>query len=78
MEIEEILRKLRKVKQSGKGYQASCPCNHNHRNGDKSPSLSINQEHGTVLMHCHAGCTFKEIITSLGLSPKDFFGYENE
>ena len=48
MEMVLILRRLRKVKQSGKGYQASCPCNHNHRNGDKSPSLSINVEHGTL------------------------------
>lgn len=40
---------------------ACCPAHH-----DKTPSLSIREaSDGTLLMYCHAGCEFDEIIASL-------------
>lgn len=37
---------------------------------DSSPSLSCSQgDDGRVLLHCHAGCSFREIMRTLALHP---------
>jgi hypothetical protein len=43
---------------------------------DRVPSLSVNlaaDDSGTVLMHCHAGCTLVEATGAIGLTPADLF-----
>ena len=67
--IELFLSLLSGVKKSGVGFMACCPAH-----DDRSPSLSVKEgEDGRVLLHCFAGCTFNEVIGSLGLNPRDLF-----
>ena len=50
-------------------YSALCPAH-----GDSKPSLSIKfKPDGTVLIFCHAGCSFREIVKAAGLQQGDFF-----
>lgn len=60
-EFAEFLKQFNGVKRSGDGYVALCP-SHN----DQNPSLSITlTDKGKLLMHCHADCTFKEVMACL-------------
>ncbi len=46
-----------------------CPA---HR--DATPSLSVTEgAGGWVLLHCHAGCSVTEVLTSLSLGPRHLF-----
>jgi hypothetical protein len=68
--IENILNRLTKVKQSGKGrWMASCPSHE-----DKSPSLSVRElDDGRILMHCFGGCNVGEVLGALSLTLEDLF-----
>lgn len=66
--LQNILNRLQKVKKSGDGYTALCPAH-----SDNNPSLSIKLEKELILVHCHAGCSFEEIVAAMGLSKSDFF-----
>jgi hypothetical protein len=68
--IENILNRLTKVKQSGKGrWMASCPSHE-----DKSPSLSVRElDDGRILMHCFGGCNVDQVLSSISLSIEDLF-----
>lgn len=69
MTMEAFLACLEGVSSRGSDqYIARCPAH-----GDKSPSLSIREVDGKVLLHCFAGCTPEEIVGALGLSLKDLF-----
>lgn len=68
MNLQEILDRLNKVKKVTGGYQACCP---SHK--DDSPSLSITEGEQGIIMFCHAGCTFPQIASSMGLKESDFF-----
>lgn len=66
--VEMVLSMLDKVKSTGgKGQRqwvARCPAH-----DDREPSMSISEGHnGKVLMSCHRGCEFNEILSALGLS----------
>ena len=61
MEVEEIVESLN-AKQSSGGWLACCPAH-----DDKDPSLSISVQNGKLLLNCFAGCTFEEILGSLGI-----------
>ena len=51
------------ITKSGAGWKSRCP---NH--SGKSQSLSIdNGDNGAVLLHCFSGCTFENVLHSLGL-----------
>lgn len=64
--IDEILSCLENVKQRpGDTWQASCPVTHNHKNGDKKPSLSVTIDSGKLLLYCHVGCEFEEIKSEI-------------
>ena len=68
MTAETIARALggRKV---GGGWTACCPAH-----DDQSPSLSIRDADGKVLVRCHAGCSQQNVIAALrgrGLWPED-------
>ena len=68
MNIADILNRLEKVTGSNGKYKARCPA-HN----DNTPSLSITQEGGKVLLHCFTGCTTEAIVAAMGLTMRDLF-----
>lgn len=59
--VEGVLSRLGGVRRCGRGWVARCPAHE-----DREPSLSIGQSaEGRVLLYCHAGCSFAEILTAL-------------
>ncbi len=46
---------------------ASCPAHQ-----DQRPSLSIEKKKGIILLKCHTGCSFREIVDALGMSSNEF------
>jgi len=57
MDTETIARALGNAKQVNGNWLASCPvAGHGRGNGDKNPSLSIKEDNGKYLFHCHGGC----------------------
>jgi hypothetical protein len=68
MTSDELAERLN-AKRNGSGWQAKCPAH-----DDRQPSLSIHQgADGRVLLKCHAGCKFDDIVAALGLTKKDLF-----
>ena len=66
MTAAEIAARLN-AKKSGKGWMARCPAHDDH-----TPSLSITEgDGGRVLLCCHAGCTYEQIIAAAGIEQKD-------
>ena len=65
---ELFCSKLEQVKPNNKGITALCP-SHN----DKSPSLSSSYTNEQIIVCCHAGCTFKEIVSAMGMEQSQFF-----
>ena len=63
--------KLDQVKPTKNGIRALCPYH-----DDKHPSLTSTYKEGIILVKCQAGCTFKEIITALGMEHSQFFAKE--
>jgi len=63
--IENVLCQLENVKKTTEGYMSSCPC-HN----DSTPSLSIKEDNGKIILHCFGGCTYEEIAKKLKLKTK--------
>lgn len=55
-------------RRSGIGYSARCPAHE-----DRGPSLSITPIEGSVLLHCHAGCTVDAILRALDLQPRHLY-----
>ena len=74
MKIDDILGRLKKVHQSGRGsWSASCPAH-----DDSGPSLGISVgRNGNILLHCFAGCPIESVVTALGLEMKDLMGGGN-
>jgi len=66
MNLSDILLKLKNVQRHGEQYQAQCPAH-----DDKNASLSITEKNGKVLFHCHAGCDYRKVMDSLGISKPD-------
>src|SRR5438093_534376 len=59
-DAETVARALN-GRRSGGGWVACCPAH-----DDKKPSLSIaDGENGTLLVHCHAGCSQASVISKL-------------
>jgi hypothetical protein len=55
-------------KRSGQGYSCCCPSH-----DDRTPSLSIRESEGKILVKCHAGCSQEAVVSKLkdkGLWPK--------
>jgi DNA primase len=68
MTAAQIARALPKCRKSGKGWIVCCPAHE-----DNNPSLSISEQDGTVLVHCHAGCEQDAVVEALkgiGLWPE--------
>lgn len=69
MQLDEFLQILPgKHKRTINGYLCHCPA-HN----DSTPSLSVKEKDGKILVKCHAGCKFDDIIMALRLRPSDMF-----
>jgi hypothetical protein len=70
MAIDNLLNKLQRVKQTGKGrWLASCPTR-----DDKTPSMTIRElDDGRILIHDFGGSSTNEILEALGLSFADLF-----
>jgi isoaspartyl peptidase/L-asparaginase-like protein (Ntn-hydrolase superfamily) len=65
--IENLLAKLPGARKAGNGWSARCPA---HEDGRASLSIAQGDD-GKLLLHCHAGCKFDSICTSLGLRASD-------
>jgi len=71
-QVEQVLARLHKVKKSGSGWSASCPC----RADDDNPSISVGEgADGRALIHCHRGdgCSTDEICKAMGMEIGDLF-----
>lgn len=56
-------------KLEGNGTQFKCPAH-----DDSVASLTVTEsDDGAVLVHCHAGCSTKLILDSIGVSPNELF-----
>ena len=67
--IQNVLARLPDARQSGSGWQATCPAHE-----DNVASLSISKgDDGRALLHCHAGCSIDRICDALGLNVVDLF-----
>ena len=61
--LNVILSKLSKVRRKGNQWKALCPAH-----DDVNPSLSIRQaEDGKILLHCFAGCSYRDVAAALGI-----------
>jgi hypothetical protein len=69
LSVDALINRLDKVKQTGPGkWIARCPAHE-----DRSPSLAIKDEDGTVLVHCFAGCEVADICDSVGVDIGELF-----
>ncbi len=67
--IDIVLALLPDARRVGAAWVARCPCHQDDR-----PSLSVSAAgDGTVLLHCHAGCTTAAVVETLGLIMRDLF-----
>jgi DNA primase len=65
----KILDRLQGVKQTASDrWIARCPAHE-----DKSPSLSIRDNGGKVLLHCFGGCETGDVLDAIGLELSDLF-----
>lgn len=68
--VEEVLEAVREPVKSGEGWAAFCPAHEDM----KRRSLTVSEsEDGRALVHCHKGCSFRDIFQALGIEPKDAF-----
>tara|TARA_R110000787_G_scaffold35625_1_gene91340 strand:+ start:4421 stop:4831 length:411 start_codon:yes stop_codon:yes gene_type:complete len=68
--LDEILERLDKVSKSGDRYRAVCPVH----DGTNRTALSLKEEDGKVLIHCHA-CLAKgsDVVRAVGLTDAALF-----
>jgi hypothetical protein len=68
MTIDALLAQLDRVHRTSGGWTARCPAH-----DDRSPSLSIRESNGLLLLHCFAGCSLKSVCDALGIQVADLF-----
>jgi hypothetical protein len=68
VKIGEILSRLDCVRSSPHGWIAQCPAHE-----DRSPSLSIREEGGKILFHCHAGCSVESVCAAADIEVHNLF-----
>jgi len=67
--LEAFLKRLERVRKSGKGYRACCPV---HK--DKDPSMSITEKDGKVLAYCFScGANGPQVAEALDLPMSALF-----
>jgi hypothetical protein len=63
--VEGVLSRLDGVHRTASGWLARCPAHH-----DREPSLSVGLgDGGRVLLHCFAGCPYRDIARALDAAP---------
>ena len=66
-DINTLLNRLEKVKQTGTNkWQGCCPAH-----DDRNPSLALKEVDGRILLHCFSGCPTESIVSALGLKMSD-------
>ena len=66
MDTEQIAKVLGNAKKVNGNWLASCPVpGHGRGNGDKNPSLSITENNGKYLFHCHGGCAQGDVFDAV-------------
>ena len=65
---ELFCSKLEQVNYNNNSIVAICPSH-----DDKNPSLTASCNGEKILVKCQAGCTFKEIVTAVGMKQSQFF-----
>lgn len=68
MTLDAVVSRLSNAKRTGKSFKALCPAH-----DDKSPSLSVAEKDGKILVKCFAGCSTDAIVNAIGLEIKDLF-----
>lgn len=68
MTVDELLNRLDGVRRGTTGWLAKCPAHE-----DRSPSLSIADRDGVILMRCFAGCELVDVTSAIGLRLSDLF-----
>tara|TARA_Y100000593_G_scaffold1714_1_gene3435 strand:- start:1266 stop:3308 length:2043 start_codon:yes stop_codon:yes gene_type:complete len=63
--------KLQNAKPTSNGIEARCPAH-----DDKKASLTASLTEGNILLKCHAGCSFEDVVSSLGMDESAFFVQE--
>jgi putative DNA primase/helicase len=58
--IADLLIKALGARRCGSSWMARCPAHE-----DRNPSLSIREVDGKTLVHCHAGCSQRDVIAAL-------------
>lgn len=74
MTFDELTSRLDNVKHTGPGkILASCPCQGNHKHGDRNRSLSaaFDPATGKILLYCFTGCRIDEICAALDITQSD-------
>jgi hypothetical protein len=67
--LDIFLARLDRGRQLQAGrWTARCPAHE-----DRTPSLSITDQEGVILVRCFAGCGFHDIVAAVGMEPADFF-----
>lgn len=67
--IDKFLNQLHGLRPNGSGWTALCPAHEDYK-----PSLSIKEgDDGRVLIFCHAGCDYQDVLAALGFKKKDLF-----
>jgi len=65
LSVSEFLGRLNGVKKQNNGsWKALCPAH-----DDNNPSLSVNDHGGKLLVHCHAGCSFEQVLAAIKSPP---------
>lgn len=73
MTSSDILSRLQGVRRSPNGWMARCPAHE-----DRSPSLSVREGEGKVLLHCFAACSIEAICAAIGVRVSDLFTAGNQ
>lgn len=69
MKTADFLSRLENVSGNGKQFSARCPAH-----DDRCNSLSVSEgREGKILVHCHAGCSVKDITRAMGLTTQELF-----
>ena len=67
--VAQVLHEVENVTEITNGWTARCPAH-----SDNVNSLSIAEGiDGRALIYCHAGCSFSEIVSALGVRVRDLF-----
>jgi CHC2 zinc finger len=73
MNAEAILARLNGVRRNGGGWMARCPAHE-----DRSPSLSIHEGNGKILLHCFGGCSIEAVCAALEIKVSELFSKRHE